>query len=176
MHNDLTVIKTNTQKIDNKQNTENLTNNKEINTLLIDGSNLIRRSMYETDNNQPDYKIENNYLFPKLYSKIIKTLTAQYDRIVIFLDGKKRFFKIDKSQNIQVEFSGIKKADDLIVNDIAMIKNMQPNINKNVTLVSEDRELIRRCKEEFKNLNIIKCYKLTNILGIQKKHIFNYAC
>ncbi|MBR3628718.1 MAG: hypothetical protein IKN42_07770, partial [Elusimicrobia bacterium] len=49
MHNDLTVIKTNTQKIDNKQNTENLTNNKEINTLLIDGSNLIRRSMYETD-------------------------------------------------------------------------------------------------------------------------------
>ena len=145
-----------------------------IKSIIIDGSNVLRVMYKMKEEKEKNYKTEHNIIVP-LYSYLKQYIVDSYDKISLYLDGKKRRINVDSHPDIQLEFSKEKKADDLIVNDLYLTVTQQPAIRKEVILITNDRELIQRCQEILSSVNVVSSNRFLELLGHTKDFkLFNH--
>lgn len=152
------------KKILPKQNTKIIEKVPVIKSILIDGSNVLRTMYTMKIEKDKNYKTE-EMLIKFLYEYLKQYIIGSYDKISLYLDGKKRKINISFHPHIQLEFSKNKPADDLIVNDLHITVGQQPNIRKEIILITSDRGLISRCNDIFKNITVMSSDKFLKSLG-----------
>jgi hypothetical protein len=159
------------KKISLKQNTKIIEEVPVIKSILIDGSNVLRIMYKMKTEKDKNYRTE-DMLIKFLYEYLKQYIIESYDKISLFLDGKKRKINTSSHPHIQLEFSNGKPADDLIVNDLHITVEQQPNIRKEVILITNDKGLISRCKNIFKNITIMSSDDFLIYLGHSKNFKF----
>lgn len=145
-----------------------------IKSIIIDGSNVLRVMYKMKEEKEKNYETEDKIIV-FLYSYLKQYIVDSYDKISLYLDGNKRKINVDSHPHIQLEFSKRKKADDLIVNDLHLTVAQQPAVRKEVILITNDRELIQRCKEILSSVNVVSSNKFLEWLGHTKDFkLFNH--
>ena len=108
-------------------------------TIILDGSNIVR-NMYDTKNGLNFAKEQ------KLADSLIRAVAYLNEqdawRVEIYFDGPKREI-YRPGEMVEIFFSKYKKADDLIVNSAAELKDMS---GQEVLIVTQDRQLSIRCQ------------------------------
>jgi hypothetical protein len=145
-----------------------------IKSIIIDGSNVLRVMYKMKEEKEKNYETEDRIIV-FLYSHLKQYVVDSYDKISLYLDGKKRKINVDSHPDIQLEFSKEKKADDLIVNDLYLTVTQQPTIKKEVLLITNDGELIQRCQEILSSVNVVSSNRFLELLGYSKDFkLFNH--
>jgi hypothetical protein len=145
-----------------------------IKSIIIDGSNVLRVMYKMKEQKEKNYETEDRIIV-FLYSHLKQYVVDSYDKISLYLDGKKRKINVDSHPDIQLEFSKEKKADDLIVNDLYLTVTQQPTIKKEVLLITNDGELIQRCQEILSSVNVVSSNRFLELLGYSKDFkLFNH--
>ena len=139
--------------------------------IIIDGSNVLRVMYKMKEEKEKNYETEDRIIV-FLYSHLKQYVVDSYDKISLYLDGKKRKINVDSHPDIQLEFSKGKKADDLIVNDLHLTVNQQHTIKKEVLLITNDGELIQRCQEILSSVNVVSSNRFLELLGYSKDFKF----
>lgn len=107
-------------------------------TLIIDGSNVVRTWLHLNGN--INFAEENK--FCEKFLHILQHLKESAAcRIEVYFDGPKR--TLARPEEIDVIFSGAKKADDLIVNSVY---ELTQNYGAKVCVITQDKELMERCQ------------------------------
>ena len=145
-----------------------------IKSIIIDGSNVLRVMYKMKEEKEKNYETEDRIIV-FLYSHLKQYVVDSYDKISLYLDGKKKKINVYSHPDIQLEFSKGKKADDLIVNDLHLTVNQQPTIKKEVLLITNDRELIQRCQKFLSSVKVVSSKEFLELLGHTKDFkLFNH--
>lgn len=150
-----------------KQNNQKKEIKSVLKSIIIDGSNVLRVMYKMKEEKEKNYETEDKIIV-FLYSYLKQYIVDSYDKISLYLDGRKRKINVNSHPHIQLEFSKKKTADDLIVNELHLTVTQQPTIEKEVILITNDRNLIERCKEILSNIKIISSNKFLELLGHSK--------
>lgn len=163
----------NNKNVSINQNKQIKEKNPVIRSIIIDGSNVLR-VMYKMKEEQKKNYATEDKIIVFLYSYLKQYIVDSYDKISLYLDGCKRKINVRFHPHIQLEFSKRKTADDLIVNELHLTVAQQPTIEKEIILITNDKNLIERCKEILSKIKIISSNKFLELLGHSKDfQLFN---
>lgn len=157
----------NSKNVSIKQNNQIKEKKPVIRSIIIDGSNVLRVMYKMKEEKEKNYATEDKIIV-FLYSYLKQYIVDSYDKISLYLDGCKRKINVSFHPHIQLEFSKRKTADDLIVNELHLTVTQQPTIEKEVILITNDKNLIKRCKEILSKIKIISSNKFLELLGHSK--------